>query len=136
MLREKDPSEPKLSMRKELKRRWQKYRATPFVLDKQQDVDKSLVSSHREFQAHVQPLGEKMFEARESDVFNYGYTLEASIDGKLFCGLLFLYKPGFATWQGLFRWKQQDVQKAIVKAKLCVCSCIGGFGWVADARKV
>ncbi|EFJ04859.1 hypothetical protein SELMODRAFT_432028 [Selaginella moellendorffii] len=49
-----------------------------------------------EFQAHVQPLGEKMFEARESDVFNYGYTLEASIGGKLFCGLLFSYKPGFA----------------------------------------
>ncbi|EFJ27976.1 hypothetical protein SELMODRAFT_411399 [Selaginella moellendorffii] len=49
-----------------------------------------------EFQAHVQPLGEKMFKARESDVFNYGYTLEASIGGKLFCGLLFSYKPGFA----------------------------------------
>ncbi|EFJ05974.1 hypothetical protein SELMODRAFT_431096 [Selaginella moellendorffii] len=65
MLREKDPSEPKLSMRKELKRRWQEYRATPFMLDKQRDVDKSLVSSHGEFQAHVQPLGEKMFEARE-----------------------------------------------------------------------
>ncbi|EFJ18057.1 hypothetical protein SELMODRAFT_420365 [Selaginella moellendorffii] len=65
MLREKDPSEPKLSMRKERKRRRQEYRATPFVLDKQRDVDKSLVSSHREFQAHVQPLGEKMFEARE-----------------------------------------------------------------------
>ncbi|EFJ04564.1 hypothetical protein SELMODRAFT_432298 [Selaginella moellendorffii] len=96
MLREKDPSEPKLSMRKELKRRRQEYHATPFVLDKQRDADKSLVSSHGEFQAHVQLLGKKMFEARESDVFNYGYTLEASIDGKLFCGLLFLYKPGFA----------------------------------------
>ncbi|EFJ12080.1 hypothetical protein SELMODRAFT_425650 [Selaginella moellendorffii] len=96
MLREKDPSEPKLPMRKELKRRRQEYRATPFVLDKQRDVDKSLVSSHGEFQAHVQPLGEKMFEARVSDVFNYGYTLEASIDGKLFHGLLFSYKPGFA----------------------------------------
>ncbi|EFJ04463.1 hypothetical protein SELMODRAFT_432393 [Selaginella moellendorffii] len=46
MLREKDPSEPKLSMRKELKRRRQEYRATPFVLDKQRDADKSLVSSH------------------------------------------------------------------------------------------
>ncbi|EFJ15144.1 hypothetical protein SELMODRAFT_42940, partial [Selaginella moellendorffii] len=79
-LLEKDPSEPKLSMRKELKRRRQEYRATPFVLDKQRDADKSLVSSHG---------GEKMFEARVSDVFNYGYTLEASIDGKLFRGLLF-----------------------------------------------
>ncbi|EFJ04618.1 hypothetical protein SELMODRAFT_432245 [Selaginella moellendorffii] len=46
MLREKDPSEPKLSMRKELKRRRQEYHATPFVLDKQRDADKSLVSSH------------------------------------------------------------------------------------------
>ncbi|EFJ04462.1 hypothetical protein SELMODRAFT_432392, partial [Selaginella moellendorffii] len=45
-------------------RRWQEYRAMPFMLDKQQDADKSLVSSHGEFQAHVQPLGEKMFEAR------------------------------------------------------------------------
>ncbi|EFJ04875.1 hypothetical protein SELMODRAFT_431991 [Selaginella moellendorffii] len=96
MLREKDPSEPKLPMRKELKRRRQEYRATPFVLDKQRDADKSLVSSHGEFQAHVQPLGEKMFEAKVSDVFNYRYTLEASIDGKLFRGLLFSYKPGFA----------------------------------------
>ncbi|EFJ04664.1 hypothetical protein SELMODRAFT_432203 [Selaginella moellendorffii] len=79
------------------------------------DADKSLVSSHggicgkpstspifpcqthaTEFQAHVQPLGKKMFEARESDIFNYRYTLEASIDGKLFRGLLFSYKPGFA----------------------------------------
>ncbi|EFJ04773.1 hypothetical protein SELMODRAFT_411406 [Selaginella moellendorffii] len=96
MLRGKDPSEPKLSMRKELKRRWQEYRATPFVLDKQRDADKSLVSSHKEFQAHLQLLGEKMFEARVSDIFNYRYILEASIDGKLFCGLLFSYKPGFA----------------------------------------
>ncbi|EFJ07876.1 hypothetical protein SELMODRAFT_429459 [Selaginella moellendorffii] len=96
MLREKDPSEPKLSMRKELKRRRQEYRATPFVLGKQRDADKSLVSSHGEFQAHVQLLGEKMFEARVSDIFNYRYILEASIDGKLFCGLLFSYKPGFA----------------------------------------
>ncbi|EFJ19172.1 hypothetical protein SELMODRAFT_419330 [Selaginella moellendorffii] len=96
MLREKDPSEPKLSMCKELKRRRQEYRAMPFVLDKQRDADKSLVSSLGEFQAHVQPLGKKMFEARVSDVFNYGYTLEASIDGKLFRRLLFSYKPGFA----------------------------------------
>ncbi|EFJ04966.1 hypothetical protein SELMODRAFT_431919 [Selaginella moellendorffii] len=103
MLREKDPSEPKLSMRKELKRRQQEYRATPFMLDKQRDADKSLVSSHggicgkpwtspifpcqthaTEFQAHVQPLGEKMFKARE---------------GKH------------------HRRKPQDVQKAVVKAK-------------------
>ncbi|EFJ05471.1 hypothetical protein SELMODRAFT_431540 [Selaginella moellendorffii] len=111
MLREKDPSEPKLSMRKERKRRRQKYHATPFVLDKQRDADKSLVSSHGGIcgkpwtspifpcQTHpteFQPLGEKMFEARESDVFNYRYILEASIDGKLFRGLLFSYKPGFA----------------------------------------
>ncbi|EFJ04354.1 hypothetical protein SELMODRAFT_432493, partial [Selaginella moellendorffii] len=72
MLRGKDPSEPKLSMRKELKRRRQEYCATPFVLDKQRDADKSLVSSHGEFQAHVQLLGEKMFEARTS---TYGSTL-------------------------------------------------------------
>ncbi|EFJ08675.1 hypothetical protein SELMODRAFT_428761 [Selaginella moellendorffii] len=124
MLREKDPSEPKLSMRKER----QKYRATPFVLDKQRDADKSLVSSHGEFQAHVQPLGEKMFEARESDVFNYGYTLEASIDGKLVHGLLFSYKPGFAqaVQSYMARRKPQDVQKAVVKAKPChICEKIG-----------
>ncbi|XP_024540581.1 uncharacterized protein LOC112349772 [Selaginella moellendorffii] len=119
MLREKDPSEPKLSMCKELKRRRQEYRAMPFVLDKQRDADKSLVSSLGEFQAHVQPLGKKMFEARVSDVFNYGYTLEASIDGKLFRRLLFSYKPGFAqaVQSYMARRKPQDVQKAVVKAK-------------------
>ncbi|EFJ05499.1 hypothetical protein SELMODRAFT_431517 [Selaginella moellendorffii] len=73
MLREKDPSEPKLSMRKELKRRRQEYPAMPFMLDKQRDVDKSLVSSHGEFQAHVQPLGEKMFEARPEQLLDDAY---------------------------------------------------------------
>ncbi|EFJ05235.1 hypothetical protein SELMODRAFT_431741 [Selaginella moellendorffii] len=176
MLREKDPSEPKLSMRKELKRRRQEYRATPFVLDKQRDADKSLVSSHGEFQAHVQPLGEKMFKARVRDVFNYGYTLEASIDGKLFRGLLFSYKPGFAqavqsyilsyslmpgrktsqeetagrpkgrsgsseaTWrnphsrgENTSGWSHPEER---ISAWDVVAGCIGGFGWVADARKV
>ncbi|EFJ06717.1 hypothetical protein SELMODRAFT_430403 [Selaginella moellendorffii] len=108
MLREKDPSEPKLPMRKELKRRWQEYHATPFVLDKQRDADKSLVSSKGEFQAHVQLLVEKMFEARVSDVFNYGYTLEASIDGKLFRGLLF--SVGANTWSLLYTSITQKLQ--------------------------
>ncbi|EFJ05493.1 hypothetical protein SELMODRAFT_431513 [Selaginella moellendorffii] len=88
MLREKDPSEPKLSM---------------------------------QFQAHVQPLGKKMFEARESDVFNYGYRLEASISGKLFCGLLFSYKPGFA--QAVQSYMASIFARRLVRRKQPESSC-------------
>lgn len=42
------------------------------------------------------PVEEKVFEAKITDVFHYGYTIESNVDGKLLRGLLFSYKPGFA----------------------------------------
>lgn len=42
------------------------------------------------------PLAERAFEAKISDVFHFGFTLEATIDGKPLRGLVFSYKPGFA----------------------------------------
>ncbi|KAH9299191.1 hypothetical protein KI387_030873, partial [Taxus chinensis] len=42
------------------------------------------------------PSEEKIFEARITDVFHYGYTIESTIEGKPLRGLLFSYKPGFA----------------------------------------
>lgn len=44
----------------------------------------------------LKPVEEKIFEAKITDVFHYGYTIESKIDGKLLRGLLFSYKPGFA----------------------------------------
>ena len=44
----------------------------------------------------VKPVEEKIFEAKITDVFHYGYTIESNIDGKPLRGLLFSYKPGFA----------------------------------------
>eukprot|EP01018_Ginkgo_biloba_P035302 Gb_19518 [translate_table: standard] len=42
------------------------------------------------------PVEEKIFEAKITDVFHYGYTIESNIEGKPLRGLLFSYKPGFA----------------------------------------
>ncbi|KAH7295668.1 hypothetical protein KP509_27G060000 [Ceratopteris richardii] len=44
----------------------------------------------------LKPVEEKIFEARITDIFHYGYTIESMIDGKKLRGLLFSYKPGFA----------------------------------------
>ena len=44
----------------------------------------------------VVPVAERIFEAKITDVFHYGYTIEATIDNKPLRGLLFSYKPGFA----------------------------------------
>ncbi|KAI5084665.1 hypothetical protein GOP47_0000834 [Adiantum capillus-veneris] len=44
----------------------------------------------------LKPVEEKIFEAKITDVFHYGYTIESKIDGKLLRGLLFSYRPGFA----------------------------------------
>lgn len=44
----------------------------------------------------VVPVAERIFEAKITDVFHYGFTIEATIDSKPLRGLLFSYKPGFA----------------------------------------
>ncbi|KAJ7544879.1 hypothetical protein O6H91_09G097200 [Diphasiastrum complanatum] len=92
----------KLSMRKELKRRRQEHRPID-NLEKEmafETFEKPLLSPalaglHRPLY-EAKPVAEKIFEAKINDVFHYGYTLEASIEGKPFRGLLFSYKPGFA----------------------------------------
>jgi hypothetical protein len=72
----------KLSLRKELKRKCQ---------------GGDLISGPDDLSS---PLGvgpvERAFEAKISDVFHFGFTLEATIDGKPLRGLVFSYKPGFA----------------------------------------
>lgn len=49
---------------------------------------------HGEYE--VVPVAERLFEAKITDVFHYGFTIEATIDNKPLRGLLFSYKPGFA----------------------------------------
>lgn len=44
----------------------------------------------------VVPVAERIFEAKITDIFHYGFTIEANIDNKPLRGLLFSYKPGFA----------------------------------------
>ncbi|KAH9555526.1 hypothetical protein CY35_08G118200 [Sphagnum magellanicum] len=72
----------KLSLRKELKRKCQ---------------GGDLISGPDDLSS---PMGvgpvERAFEAKISDVFHFGFTLEATIDGKPLRGLVFSYKPGFA----------------------------------------
>lgn len=41
------------------------------------------------------PMIDKSFEAKVTDVFHYGYSVETNIDGKQLRGLLFSYKPGY-----------------------------------------
>ena len=45
---------------------------------------------------NFKPVEEKIFEAKITDVFHYGYTIKSNIEGKHLHGLLFSYKPGFA----------------------------------------
>jgi hypothetical protein len=45
---------------------------------------------------NFKPVEEKIFEAKITDVFHYGYTIKSNIEGKHLRGLLFSYKPGFA----------------------------------------
>ncbi|KAL3695735.1 hypothetical protein R1sor_009811 [Riccia sorocarpa] len=101
------PKPEKLSLRKELKRKQQEHFMTP---DKTRElppvVDNSLrptlATSPRgaparfAFQEH-RPATDRSFDAKVTDVFHYGYSVETHIDGKLLRGILFTYQPGFAT---------------------------------------
>ncbi|OVA14594.1 Kelch repeat type 1 [Macleaya cordata] len=42
------------------------------------------------------PSNDKIFEAKVTEAFHYGYTIETNINGKPLRGVLFSYKPGFA----------------------------------------
>ncbi|BFI26818.1 Rab9 effector protein with kelch motifs [Marchantia polymorpha subsp. ruderalis] len=99
-----DPKPEKLSLRKELKRKQQEQFMTPekgkegIVLD---DSFRSTLTStptgamsKMAFQ-DFKPMIDKSFEAKVTDVFHYGYSVETNIDGKQLRGLLFSYKPGY-----------------------------------------
>lgn len=100
----------KLSLRKELKRKRQEHTvlsnntvregdmpnfdgintpALPTVPPENTSADKCSLYDFK-------PVEEKIFEAKITDVFHYGYTIESNIEGKHLRGLLFSYKPGFA----------------------------------------
>ncbi|KAF6169151.1 hypothetical protein GIB67_038648 [Kingdonia uniflora] len=44
----------------------------------------------------LKPSQEKIFEAKVTEAFHYGYTIETNIGGKPLRGILFSYKPSFA----------------------------------------
>jgi N-acetylneuraminic acid mutarotase len=89
---ESEPKREKLSLRKELKRKQsgisgQEEHGSPVV---------STVGSSVYGMFDVVPVAERTFEAKITDVFHHGFTIEATIDNKPLRGLLFSYKPGFA----------------------------------------
>ncbi|KAK9116027.1 hypothetical protein Sjap_014974 [Stephania japonica] len=48
----------------------------------------------------LRPPQEKLFEAKVTEAFQYGYTIETIIDGKPLRGILFSHKPAFAHTDG------------------------------------
>lgn len=44
----------------------------------------------------MRPTQEHIFEAKVTEAFHYGYTIETNINGKPLRGIVFSYKPGFA----------------------------------------
>lgn len=105
-----DERAEKFSLRKELKRKRQE---NQLLVVKSPELEKEAISEPKSKpRANVntsaadntpgvglyelKPVEEKIFEAKITDVFHYGYTIESNIDGKLLRGLLFSYKPGFA----------------------------------------
>ncbi|CAM6047345.1 unnamed protein product [Sphagnum compactum] len=91
---ELQPKLEKLSLRKELKRKRQG-ELTGAVDDYSPALPGS-VGPSMYGPYDVVPAADRIFEAKISDVFHFGFTLEAYIDNKPLRGLLFSYKPGFA----------------------------------------
>uniref|UniRef100_A0A0D6R3K1 DCD domain-containing protein n=1 Tax=Araucaria cunninghamii TaxID=56994 RepID=A0A0D6R3K1_ARACU len=102
----------KFSLRKELKRKRQEHQILSNESEKEKDTPRSEfrprpilpapspnnipMGSDRFSLFDFKPSEEKIFEAKITDVFHYGYTIESNIEGKPLRGLLFSYKPGFA----------------------------------------
>lgn len=108
-----EPRHEKLSLRKELKRKCQEeqqlssslpannsivhnvgtlpeVRQIPVLTAcEQTDVKSSTLHEMRPTQEHI-------FEAKVTEAFHYGYTIETNINGKPLRGIVFSYKPGFA----------------------------------------
>lgn len=118
----------KLSLKKELKRKQQELLLTP---EKGKDNTAMAVDDNLRSSLSTSPLGtnkysfhdfkpvlEKNFEAKVTDVFHYGYSVEANIDGKLLRGLLFSYKPGYAHAVQAHLMRQRKVEEdALAKIK-------------------
>lgn len=100
----------KLSLRKELKRKRQEHNVLFNNTEREREMPKfdgihttalpTVLPGHTSADKfslyHFKPVEEKIFEAKITDVFHYGYTIESNIEGKHLRGLLFSYKPGFA----------------------------------------
>eukprot|EP00249_Psilotum_nudum_P013942 c24589_g1_i1 orf=335-1936(-) len=109
-----DERPEKFSLRKELKRKRQENQFMPKFPEKEKDMpisdaksrimlstalptSSTVAAGSDKFSLYdFKPVEEKIFEAKITDVFHYGYTIESVVDGKLLRGLLFSYKPGFA----------------------------------------
>lgn len=102
----------KFSLRKELKRKRQEHHVSSNDPEKERDTPKlevkpknilsttpptNITTGQEKSSVYAfKPVEEKIFEAKITDVFHYGYTIESHIEGKPLRGLLFSYKPGFA----------------------------------------
>ncbi|ERN17915.1 acyl-CoA-binding domain-containing protein 4 isoform X1 [Amborella trichopoda] len=107
-----DQRPEKFSLRKELKRKRQQQYLPSSGSEKDKDVRKveltpdsyPLMSPPMFSQAamgkaslfEVKPPEEKIFEAKITDIFRYGYNIETNIDGKPLRGILFSYEPNFS----------------------------------------
>eukprot|EP01018_Ginkgo_biloba_P010179 Gb_31051 [translate_table: standard] len=113
MENEQEEQKPeKFSLRRELKRKRQEHHVSLNNPEKERNMPKldgdhiSMLPQARpshtpagtdKFSLYdFKPVEEKIFEAKITDVFHYGYTIESNIEGKHLRGLLFSYKPGFA----------------------------------------
>ncbi|XP_068654159.1 uncharacterized protein [Aristolochia californica] len=109
---EEEPRQEKFSLRRELKKKCQEQYLLPHNRSENfKDFPKlevmpnafqrvTFASSDQEGKQNVQildlnPSSEKVFQAKVTDSFHYGYTIETTIDGKPLRGILFSCKPGF-----------------------------------------
>ncbi|PIA63125.1 hypothetical protein AQUCO_00200865v1 [Aquilegia coerulea] len=103
-----EPRHEKLSLRKELKRKCQEEQHLPASLSaNHEDVHKmgrmldmsqipSLADKKNSTLYEIRSSQEQIFEAKVTEAFHYGYTIETNINGKPLRGIVFSYKPGFA----------------------------------------
>ncbi|KAL3695736.1 hypothetical protein R1sor_009812 [Riccia sorocarpa] len=99
-----EPKPEKLSLRKELKRKQQEQLLTPekgrefMVVD--ETFRSALLSSPQGVMSkfnvqEAKHVVDTSFEAKVTDIFHYGYSVEANVGGQQLRGLLFSYKPEY-----------------------------------------
>ncbi|XP_068656001.1 uncharacterized protein [Aristolochia californica] len=109
---EEEPRQEKFSFRRELKKKCQEQYLLPLTRSENvKDFPKlemmpnaiqpvTFASPGQEGKQNVQyldlnPSSEKLFQAKVTDSFHYGYTIETTINGKPLRGILFSCKPDF-----------------------------------------